>query len=254
MTQATASGTRHTPTPERPARRILVIEDERDIAELIALHLTELPAEVTLAHDGPRGLDLALASHWDAVLLDIRLPGLNGLDLCRELRAQTPHVPIMMLTARGGELDRVLGLELGADDYLSKPFSVLEMQARVKALLRRSALNAALAAECAPARSAVIETGPLRVDRSERRVWLAGHEVVLTPREFELLWHFVRAPGRVFTRSELLADVWGYGHDGYDHTVNSHINRLRSKLGDEHTESSLIHTVWGVGYRFEVLV
>lgn len=234
------------------ARKILVVEDERDIAELIALHLSDLPAAVTLAHDGIRGLELALQGDWDAIVLDIRLPGLNGLDLCRELRAQLSHVPILMLTARGGELDRVLGLELGADDYLTKPFSVLEMQARVKALLRRSMVNAARAAKGSAGEVSLIESGALRIDRVQRRAWIADVEIVLTPREFDLLWHFAQHPGRVFTRSELLADVWGYGHDGYDHTVNSHINRLRSKLGDDRAESSFIHTIWGVGYRFEV--
>ena len=135
------------PTPSAAARSILVVEDERDIAELIALHLSDLPADITVASDGPRGLQLALQQPWDAIVLDIRLPGLNGLDLCRELRARLSHVPILMLTARSGELDRVLGLELGADDYLTKPFSVLELQARVKALLRRSAVTSALAAK-----------------------------------------------------------------------------------------------------------
>ena len=238
--------------PRRAARNILVIEDERDIAELIALHLEDLPAAVTLAHDGPSGLQLAMSREWDAIVLDIRLPGLNGLDLCRELRTQLSPVPILMLTARGSELDRVLGLELGADDYLTKPFSVLELQARVKALLRRSAITAARGGEAAAQKSASIEAGALRIDRVQRRAWLHGAELVLTPREFDLLWHFVQHPGRVFTRSELLADVWGYGHDGYDHTVNSHINRLRSKLGEDRSDSGFIHTVWGVGYRFEV--
>ena len=238
--------------PRHATRNILVVEDERDIAELIALHLADLPAAVTLAHDGPSGLRLALSREWDAIVLDIRLPGLNGLDLCRELRTQLSPVPILMLTARGGELDRVLGLELGADDYLTKPFSVLELQARVKALLRRSSVTAARSAEAATLKTSTIEAGALRIDRVQRRVWLAGAEIVLTPREFDLLWHFVQHPGRVFTRSELLADVWGYGHDGYDHTVNSHINRLRSKLGEDRSESGFIHTVWGVGYRFEV--
>ena len=242
----------HSPSPNHGTRRILVVEDERDIAELIALHLSELPAEVTLAHDGTRGLQLALGSHWDAIVLDIRLPGLNGLDLCREVRAQMSHVPILMLTARGGELDRVLGLELGADDYLTKPFSVLELQARLKALLRRSAVTASRSLETQAHKPSMIEHGTLRVDRVQRRSWHGEVEVVLTPREFDLLWHFVQHPGRVFTRTELLADVWGYGHDGYDHTVNSHINRLRSKLGDDRAESGFIHTVWGVGYRFEV--
>jgi DNA-binding response OmpR family regulator len=235
------------------SRSILVVEDERDIAELIALHLADLPAEVTLASDGLRGLELALEQAWDAIVLDIRLPGLNGLDLCRELRAQLSHVPILMLTARSGELDRVLGLELGADDYLTKPFSVLELQARVKALLRRSVLTAARAADAAANKPSVVEHGRLKVDRVQRRAWLAGVEAVLTPREFDLLWHFVQNPGRVFTRTELLADVWGHGHDGYDHTVNSHINRLRTKLGDERGEPAYIHTIWGVGYRFEAM-
>ena len=233
------------------ARRILVIEDEHDIAELIALHLTELPSEVTVASDGTGGLQLALRGSWDAIVLDIRLPGLNGLDLCREVRAQMSHIPILMLTARSGELDRVLGLELGADDYLSKPFSVLELQARVKALLRRSDVTASFATAAFPARPSSIEHRALKVDRMQRRVWLAGAELVLTPREFDLLWHFAENPGRVFTRTELLADVWGHGHDGYDHTVNSHINRLRTKLGEDREAADFIHTVWGVGYRFE---
>ena len=235
-----------------PDRHILVVEDEPDIAELIALHLSDLPAQITLANDGPRGLELALQQSWDAIVLDIRLPGLNGLDLCRELRSRLSHVPVLMLTARSGELDRVLGLELGADDYLTKPFSVLELQARVKALLRRSALTSALATQVSAHKPSSIEQGSLRVDRLQRRAWLAGAEIVLAPREFDLLWHFVQHPGRVFTRTELLSEVWGHGHDGYDHTVNSHINRLRSKLGDERAEAAFIHTVWGVGYRFEV--
>jgi len=231
-------------------KKILVVEDEVDIAELVALHLADLPAQVTLAHDGPRGLALALGGGWDAIVLDVRLPGLNGLDLCRELRTQAAQVPVLMLTARDRELDRVLGLELGADDYLTKPFSVLEMRSRVKALLRRSAITAAArSAEAGPPEA--IEIGALRVDRRQRRAWLRGAEVILTPREFDLLWYFVRHPGRVFTRHELLDGVWGYGHDGYDHTVNTHINRLRNKLGDGSAEAAFIHTVWGVGYRFE---
>jgi DNA-binding response OmpR family regulator len=242
--QAGAS-TVHTP------RRILVVEDERDIAELIALHLADLPAQATLAHDGRTGLALAIEHEWDAIVLDLRLPGLSGLDLCRELRSRGSRVPILMLTARGGELDRVLGLELGADDYVTKPFSVLELQARVKALMRRSGMQAA-AADPNGDEPDALQSGTLAVNRTQRRAWITGREIVLTPREFDLLWHFMRHPGRVFTRAELLADVWGYGHDGYDHTVNSHINRLRDKLGDDRAESRLIHTVWGVGYRFEI--
>ena len=184
-------------------------------------------------------------------MLDIRLPGLNGLDLCRELRAQLLPVPILMLTARSAELDRVLGLELGADDYLTKPFSVIELQARVKALLRRSAITLAAQNEATAQKPSVFIRGSLKVDRMQRRAWLSSSEVALAPREFDLLWHFVQHPGRVFTRTELLDEVWGYSHDGYDHTVNSHINRLRGKLGDERADAGFIHTVWGVGYRFE---
>lgn len=234
-----------------PTRDILVVEDERDIAELIALHLSELPASVTIASDGVIGLDLGMRQHWDAIVLDVRLPGLNGLDLCRELRGKLSPVPILMLTARSGELDRVLGLELGADDYLTKPFSVIELQARVKALLRRSAITTATRNDGTAQKPSSLIRGSLKVDRLQRRAWLARAEIALAPREFDLLWHFVQHPGRVFTRTELLDEVWGYSHDGYDHTVNSHINRLRSKLGDERTDAGFIHTVWGVGYRFE---
>ena len=261
MTDGIASAThhRHSLASQRAGRKILVVEDEPAIAELVAMHLSVLPAQVTLARDGLHGLDLALSSAWDAIVLDIQLPGMDGLDLCREVRARTAHVPILMLSARSGELDRVLGLELGADDYLSKPFSTLELQARVKALLRRSAACAARVASAMANATAnavvdqqtVIECGGLRVDHRQRRAWLAGHEIVLTPREFDLLWHLAQHPGRVFTRSELLTDVWGYGHDGYHHTVNSHINRLRGKLGGDGAEARFIHTVWGVGYRFE---
>jgi DNA-binding response OmpR family regulator len=232
---------------------ILVVEDEQDIAELVALHLADLPARVTQAHDGVAGLQLARAGGFDAMVLDLRLPGLGGLDVCRELRAAGAALPILMLTARNSELERVLGLELGADDYLAKPFGVLELQARVKALLRRAARHGQPAAT--PAEPDELRMGPLHVDRAQRRACVGAHELSLAPREFDLLWHFMRHPGRVFTRADLLADVWGYGHDGYDHTVNSHINRLRDKLGDHldaERGSRFIHTVWGVGYRFEV--
>lgn len=231
-------------------RQILVIEDEQDLASLLVLHLSELPALVEVANDGERGLEQALSRDWDVIVLDLRLPKIGGLDVCREVRLHNPTVPILMLTARSSELDRVLGLELGADDYLTKPFSVLELQARIKALLRRAAHGTKSEGNCVPTS---LEAGTLKVDREQRRAWLGVEEIILTPREFDLLWHFVSHPGRVFTRAELLSTVWGYGHDGYDHTVNSHINRLRAKLGDERTEANYIHTVWGVGYRFEAV-
>jgi DNA-binding response OmpR family regulator len=233
--------------PANPPR-LLIVEDEHDIAALLVMHLSDLPAEVVVAPDGPRGLALALEQRFDAIVLDLRLPGLSGLDLCRELRGRDPQVPVLMLTARSTELDRVLGLELGADDYVTKPFSVLELQARVRALLRRASHGMPGAPPEVPPR---LTCADLAMDREKRRAWLGGQELVLTPREFDLLWHFMRHPGRAFTRSELLEQVWGYGHDGYDHTVNSHINRLRAKLGDDRSEARFIHTVWGVGYRFE---
>lgn len=227
--------------------RLLAIEDEQDIAALLALHLTDLPAEVTVARDGLSGLAQAQAGHFDAIVLDLRLPGLSGLDVCRELRAGGHQTPILMLTARAAELDRVLGLELGADDYVAKPFSVRELKARVRALLRRASHGKAAPSDG----DQRLACADLRIDRGQRRAWLAEHELVLTTREFDLLWHFMRHPGRAFTRAELLEQVWGYGHDGYDHTVNSHINRLRAKLDDGRTEARFIHTIWGVGYRFE---
>jgi DNA-binding response OmpR family regulator len=232
-------------------RRILVIEDEADLALLLQVHLSELPAQVFIATDGEQGLAMALAEEWDAIVLDLRLPKLGGLEVCREIRARGRYVPIMMLTARTTELDRVLGLELGADDYLTKPFSMLELQARIKALLRRAS-HFNRTAEAALTRSdAVLQLGALHLDYARRRASLAGTDLVLTPREWDLLWFFAQQPGRVFSRSELLEKVWGYGHDGYDHTVNSHINRLRSKLGDDRSNAHYIHTVWGTGYRFE---
>ena len=233
--------------------RLLVIEDEPDIAALLDLHLSQLPAKVTVARDGPGGLALALERRFDAVILDLRLPGLSGLDLCRTLRERERHVPILMLTARSSELDRVLGLEIGADDYVTKPFSVLELQARVRALLRRAAQPGGGASSGSDDLPVSLACAELRIDRTQRRAWLGEQELVLTPREFDLLWHFMRHPGRAFTRAELLEQVWGYGHDGYDHTVNSHINRLRTKLGDDRSEARFIHTVWGVGYRFDAV-
>jgi DNA-binding response OmpR family regulator len=230
------------------APNLLVVEDERDIARLVSMHLAELPAQVTMVHDGVEGLRLATERPWHAMVLDLRLPGLGGLDVCRELRARGNRMPILMLTVRGSELDRVLGLEVGADDYLTKPFSVLELRARIKALLRRVAAPVVAVPASQPES---IRCGGLAIDHTSRRAHLDGAVINLTVREFELLWHFARHPGRVFTRGELLDEVWGYGHDGYDHTVNSHINRLRAKLGDEREQARFIHTVWGVGYRFE---
>lgn len=248
------------PAPERSApalpaaqaqRRLLVVEDDPDIADLLRLHLADLPADVTVARDGRQGLGLAMSrGPWDAMVLDLGLPGLDGWQLCRELRAQAGDLPILMLSARAAEADRIGGLEAGADDYVTKPFSVPELAARLRALMRRSQAGRAAGGAAGQA-PATLQAGALRIDRLQRRVWLQQRELALAPREFDLLWHFASQPGRVFNRDELLASVWGSAHDGYDHTVNAHINRLRNKLGDSRRDGGFIRTVWGVGYRFQ---
>lgn len=226
-------------------RSILVIEDEQDIAELIRLHLVDLSYEVTVAGDGHAGQRLATMQSWDLIILDLRLPGIDGLEICRRVRGTMNHVPILMLTSKSSELDRVLGLELGADDYVTKPFSVLELMARVKAIFRRvQALHVASGDG-----DGVLTIGNLTIDPTTRNASIDGEPVELTAKEFDLLLHFARNPGRVYRRAELLDSVWGYGHDGYEHTVNSHINRLRSKIEADSANPEYIVTVWGVGYK-----
>lgn len=228
-------------------QRILVAEDELEIAQLLRLHLSELGADVQLAHDGNSALSLARQGGWNLLVLDRRLPGLDGLSLCQRLRRDGDRTPILMLTALSSEMDRVLGLECGADDYVSKPFSVLELMARVKAQFRRQQESAAVPID----RELRLSNGPLRIDLAQHQVQLGDRVIELTAREFDLLVHFARHPGRVFSRAQLLDSVWGYSHDGYDHTVNSHINRLRAKIETDPANPALIVTVWGVGYRME---
>jgi len=230
-------------------KHFLVVEDDPDISGLIALHLKDFGAKITVANDGQTGLDQALTQSWDMIMLDLQLPRVDGLDICRAIRAQSDYVPIMMVTSRSTELDRVLGLEIGADDYLVKPFSIAELKARIKALLRR--VNPPTPRGTAsPSHSDTLSYLDLRIDSSSRKVKLRESPIDLTAREFDLLWFFASHPGVVFRRSELLDKVWGYGHEGYEHTVNSHINRLRSKLEINASSPSYIHTIWGVGYRF----
>lgn len=229
-------------------RSVLVIEDDHDIAELVALHLRDAGCEVTLVHDGPTGLATAARGGFDLLVLDLMLPGLDGLSICRTLRSGPGYVPILMLTARSAEPDRVAGLEQGADDYLTKPFAIRELVARVKALLRRAEAMAFSVAE--PDRDEAIRAGNLLIDPQRRTVTMAGRPVELTAREFDLLLHFARHPGRVYSRLQLLDQVWGYGHEGYEHTVNSHINRLRAKIEADPAKPRHVLTVWGVGYKF----
>ena len=230
-------------------RRILLVEDEADIAELVVLHLQDLCDEIVVASDGHEGMRLATSSDWSLIILDLRLPGPDGLTICRAVRRERAYQPILMLTSKSTELDRVLGLETGADDYVTKPFSVLELTARVRAILRRVE-NLAVRAPTDTTLADRISAGPIRIDPSRREVTLSGQAVELTAREFDLLAHFARNPGRVFRRAELLDQVWGYGHEGYEHTVNSHINRLRSKIEGNPAQPEVIVTVWGVGYKF----
>ena len=228
-------------------RRILVVEDDRDIAQLVELHLRDLGAEVTLAHDGAAALELAQREPFDLLILDITLPSLDGLEICRRIRSSERYTPILMLTARSSEVDRIIGLELGADDYLTKPFSIRELIARVKALQRR--VDALSKRENA-ADAKLLAFGDLRIDVEKHKVTVGREVIDLTAKEFDLLLQFARHPGRVYTRAQLLDLVWGYGHDGYEHTVNSHINRLRTKIEKDHANPSFILTVWGVGYKF----
>jgi DNA-binding response OmpR family regulator len=228
-------------------KRILIIEDNIDLARLLAGHLRDLSYEVDLAADGNEGLANAERTAYDLIILDIMLPGIDGLEICRRIRERPPYVPILMLTARSSETDRVVGLEVGADDYVTKPFSIRELLARVKAMFRRAEQLGRSSAGPAAAR---IEAGKLVIDPERRTVTLGGTPVDLTAKEFDLLLYFASHPGRVFTRSQLLDAVWGYGHDGYEHTVNSHINRLRAKIEQDPARPRYVLTVWGVGYKF----
>lgn len=226
---------------------ILVVEDDDDIARLLQIHLADIAFQVERVDNGQDGLNRAANQAYELIILDLMLPKMDGLEVCRRLRAQGIHTPVLMLTAKSSELDRVLGLELGADDYLTKPFSVKELQARVKAILRRIELARQ---EPGGEENEIIVVNGLHIDVSRRQVEVDARKVELTAREFDLLLHFARHPGRVYSRAQLLDCVWGYGHDGYEHTVNSHINRLRKKIEQDPQQSEYIQTVWGVGYRF----
>ena len=227
--------------------RIIVVEDDPAIGEMLVYHLKDLNHDVRLFSDG---LDakhvLTTSDDFDLVILDIMLPGYNGLDLCRELRQLKPDSLILMLTSLDGEADRVIGLELGADDYLTKPFSIRECQARVKALLRRAQRNTVI--EAAPSNQPLVFDG-LEIRIEQHETILEGASIDLTAREFNLLTHLAENAGQVFTRHQLLDTVWGYSHDGYEHTVNTHINRLRKKL-KRPDKPDYVQTVWGVGYKF----
>lgn len=228
------------------AKKILLVEDDQDIATLLRLNLQDEGYQIVHEADGARALLQLEQSVWDAVILDLMLPGVDGLEICRRIRQMTRYLPVIIISARTSETHRVLGLETGADDYLPKPFSVLELVARVKALFRRQeAMGQSIRLE-----SGAIASHGLTIDPLSREVRLHGESIELTPREFDLLYWFARHPGEVFSRLSLLENVWGYQHEGYEHTVNTHINRLRIKIEKDPAEPEIILTVWGKGYKF----
>ncbi|MBA0036494.1 response regulator transcription factor [Pantoea sp. BIGb0393] len=230
------------------AKRVLIVEDDSGIADVLRLNFQDEGYDVTHAADGHLAVHLLGTQQWDALILDLMLPGIDGLEICRRARAMKRYTPIIMISARSSEVHRVLGLELGADDYLPKPFSVVELVARLKALFRRQEamnLNSRLEA-------GTLHHDALMIDPVAREVWLENKPITLTPREFDLLYHFAKHPGKVFSRLNLLNQVWDYQHDGYEHTVNTHINRLRLKIEDNPAEPHYILTVWGKGYKFSL--
>ena len=227
---------------------ILVAEDQTDIRDMITLNLRTAGYQVTAVPDGLSAFASQFELAYDLLVLDLMMPGKDGLEVCKALRAKGHTTPILMLTAKSTELDRVLGLELGADDYLTKPFSMAELLARVKALLRRAELLAA-AQVASRMQPTVLRNGALEINPTKRQAHIRGTLLEFTALEFDLLLHFAQHPGQVFSRSQLLGAVWGYNHDGYEHTVTTHINRLRAKLEPDPLRPALILTVRGVGYK-----
>ncbi len=227
--------------------KVLIVEDDRDISNLIALHLSDASFEVEKVYDGQEGLLKALNDDFKLIILDIRLPRLDGFEICKKLRMEKKDTPVLMVTSKAEEIDKVLGLEIGADDYLTKPFSVRELIARVKALLRRAEIRASKEDESE--KQAITSEG-LYIDQTKRIVEVHDNRIELSPKEFDLLVLLASNPGKTYTRMELLNRVWGYEFEGFEHTVNSHINRLRSKIERDMNNPEFILTTWGVGYKF----
>ncbi len=228
-------------------KKVLIIEDDPDIGDLLEMHLKDLQLNLDRSEDGENGLKKALENEYELVILDLMLPKMNGMDVCKKIREKKKSLPILMLTAKSEEFDKVLGLELGADDFITKPFSIRELIARIKAIIRR--VNAVIEEQNA---SDVKELnfGGLNINLEKRRVQLDGQIIELTAKEFDLLALFAANPGKAYTRENLLNIVWGYQFTGYEHTVNSHINRLRAKIEKDPSDPKYIKTVWGVGYKF----
>jgi len=227
-------------------KKVLIIEDDPEITNLLDIHLKDLSCESISAADGKLGYELAISENPDLIILDISLPEMDGIEVCQKVRAKQ-NTPIIMLTAKSEEIDRVLGLEVGADDYITKPFSIREFTARVKAIFRRTKLIEESLTESV---SQKIEFDDLSIDIDKRKVLKGNEKVELSPKEFELLVLMASHPGKSYSRSDLLKIIWGYDFDGYEHTVNSHINRLRAKIETDMADPKFILTTWGVGYKF----
>lgn len=230
-------------------KQVLIIEDDKEIVDLLEIHLNDLDCKIDKVYQGPDGLNKATENQYDLIILDIMLPGMDGMEICRKIRGQEIYTPILMLTAKSEEIDKVLGLETGADDYLTKPFSVREFLSRVKAIFRRVEMISSKSKK--EGLKQVIELFGLHMDAEKRKVLMNGQKLSLTPKEFDLLWTMAAHPGRSYSRQELLNIVWGYEFSGYEHTVNAHINRLRSKIEADVNQPQYILTTWGIGYRFK---
>lgn len=226
------------------AKKVLVVDDEKLIVKGIRFSLEQDGMEVECAYDGEEALRLATENAYDMILLDLMLPKMDGFEVCQHIR-EFSNVPIVMLTAKGDDMDKILGLEYGADDYITKPFNILEVKARIKAIMRRTGTK-----DPAPAKSKVIESGDLKLDLESRRLFILGREVNLTAREFELLELFVTNPNKVFSREKLLELVWGADYPGDVRTVDVHVRRLREKIEVNPSEPKYVHTKWGVGYYY----
>ena len=228
-------------------RKVLVVDDEKLIVKGLKFTLEQDNMEVDVAYDGKEALEKARDNQYDIILLDVMLPELNGFEVCQQIR-DFSDVPIIMITAKGDDMDKILGLEYGADDYITKPFNFLEVKARIKAIMRRVNNKRHKVEEAA---SNVIVSGDMRIDLDSRRVFIENKEVNLTAKEFDLLELLITNPNKVYNREKLLNLVWGYDYPGDVRTVDVHVRRLREKIEKNPSEPKYIHTKWGVGYFFQ---
>ncbi len=228
--------------------KILIVEDDKNISDLLSIHLHDLGFEADCVYDGKEGLVKALNNVYKLMVLDIRLPGMDGFEICKRIRQEYNQIPIIMLTSKSEEIDKVLGLEIGADDYMTKPFSIREFVARVKTILRRGEINHQISTSD---KEEELSYDHFYINISKRIVKVYDNQLELSPKEFDLLVFLASHPGKTFTRMQLLSSVWGVEFEGFEHTVNSHINRLRSKVEKNMNEPEFILTTWGVGYKFK---